>query len=113
MLFWEAFWKTAIALFTVFGFYCALRTFLELLYTPSAIAVAVEVQTREDADMLDMLLHEAESAFLRKGRVRLVVLLSTALMDGTVGFGEELLEEYEALLDRYGAECYLIEPGAE
>ena len=60
--------------------------------------------------MLDMLLHEAGSAFSRPRAARTVVLISTALMDGTVGFGEELLEHYENLLDRYGAECYLIQP---
>ena len=102
-----------LSLFAVFGFCCAVRIFAERIWTPEQLVVAIEILDLEDAEMLDMLLHEAGSAFLRKGRVRLVVLLSTALMDGTVGFGDELLEEYEALLDRYGAECYLIEPGAE
>ena len=105
--------EIGIACLSVFGFYCFLRMVFDFFFARKLFWITVEIREERDADMLDMLLHEAGSAFLRKGRVRLVVLLSTALMDGTVGFGEELLEEYAALLDRYGAECYLIEPGAE
>ncbi|MBQ7346722.1 MAG: hypothetical protein IJW55_02090 [Clostridia bacterium] len=102
--------EIGVALFAVFGFCCALKTFFELLFASERIAVAVEVREKKDADMLDMLLHEAQSAFLRKGHARLVVLLSTELMDGTVGTGEELADDYAELIDRYGAECYLIDP---
>ena len=59
--------------------------------------------------MLDMLLHEAVSAFSRRRGMRVTVLLSVSLMDGRVGEGEELLPAYRELLDRYGAECYLID----
>ena len=102
--------EVSVALFAVFGFYCAVRMFFELLFTPGQIAVAVEVREREDAEELDMLLHEARSTFLRKGKARIVVLLSSELMDGTVGKGEELDPHYGELLDEYGAECYLIDP---
>lgn len=100
----------AVALFAVFGFFCAVSAFLELLFASDRITAAVEVRERRDVDELDMLLAEARGAFLRKGKTRLVVLLSTDLMDGTVGEGDELHDEYADLLDRYGAECYLIEP---
>ena len=103
-------WHITVAFFAVVGFSLALRACLACLYLPENLTVAIEIRTREDADMLDMLLHEAGSAFSRPRAARTVVLISTALMDGTVGFGEELLEHYENLLDRYGAECYLIQP---
>jgi hypothetical protein len=32
-------------------------------------------------------------------------------MDGRVGRGDELFEEYDEILERYGAECYLIDMG--
>lgn len=101
--------EISVALFAVFGFCCALKTFLELILAPRQIAVAVEVRNKRDADMLDMLLHEARSAFFQRGRTRLVVLVSAHLMDGTVGVGDELLEAYADLIDSFGAECYLVE----
>ena len=46
---------------------------------------------------------------MRKGKARLVVLLSSELMEGTVGEGEDLYPEYQELLDLYDADCYLID----
>ena len=98
-----------LLVFAVFGLWCVLRMVAEILFSPDQIAVAVQIQTEEDAEMLDMLLHEARSAFLRKGKARLVVLLASELMDGTLGEGEDLYPEYQELIDLYGAECYLID----
>ena len=100
--------EVSVALFAVFGFYCAMRTVADLFWAPKQLYVAIEVQNKEDAEMLDVLLHEAYSAFFRKGH-RIVVLLSGDLMDGTVGLGEELFEKYSDLLELYGAECYLVD----
>ena len=101
------FWATLA--FSVFGFVCALRMLLECLFGSAPIAVAVEVREKKDADMLDMLLHQAVSAFfIRGGRVRPVVLISTALMDGEIGVGTTLFDEYWEVLERFGAECYLV-----
>ena len=100
--------EVSVALFAVFGFYCALRMVADLFWAPRQLYAAVEVQNKEDAEMLDVLLHEAYSAFFRKGH-RIVVLLSSDLMDGTVGVGEELFDQYSDLLELYGAECYLVD----
>ena len=97
------------ALFSVFGFYCAVRTIGEMLFPARRLSVAVEVRDKRDVEDLDMLLDEAVKASLGGG-ARLVVLMSVELMDGTVGFGDELSDYYADLLDRFGAECYLIEP---
>ena len=109
-MYWRTILEVVAALFAVFGFACAVRMLTEVLFAAEQISVAVEIKTKEDADMLEMLLHEAQSAFLRKGHARLTVLLSTELMDGTVGAGEELSDDIVELLDRYGAECCLIDP---
>ena len=98
-----------VALLAVIGLWCSLSILLELLFPCEQVTLAVRVRYKQDADMLDMLLHEAESAFLRRGRTRLVVLISASLMDGTVGVGEELLEPYAEVIEAFGAECYLIE----
>lgn len=102
--------EATVALFAVYGFFCALRALANFFGVPGQLMVAVEVQTKEDADMLDVLLHEAYSAFFQKRRARIVVLFSQALMDGTIGLGEDLYDKYSDLLDAYGAECYLIDP---
>lgn len=105
---WDILLEVMAAMFAVFGFYCALRMAADLFWNPKQLCIAVEVRNTKDAEMLDVLLHEAYSAFFRKGR-RIVVLLSSELMDGTVGLGEELFEKYSDLIDTYGAECYLID----
>ena len=105
---WQTILDVAAALLAVFGFYCALRMVADLFWNPEQVCIAVTVQNKEDAEMLDVLLHEAYSAFFRKGR-RIVVLLSIDLMSGTVGIGEELFEKYSDLIETYGAECYLID----
>ena len=102
--------EVGVAMLAAFGFICAAKMLLELFLMPQQISVAIEIRDKKDADMLDMLLHEARSAFLRKGRAKLVVLLASDLMDGTVGEGDTLHDEYAELIDRFGAECYLIDP---
>lgn len=101
--------EVAVAMFAAFGVYCALHAMAELLFPTHQIAVAVEIATPEDAENLDALLYDAKRMFRRRGGMRTVVLLSADLMDGRVGRGEELFDEYDELLDRYGAECYLID----
>ena len=98
-----------ISVFAVFGLYCAMRTVVGLLFPSQQISVAVEVRNKGDAENLDILLQEAAESSLQRG-AHLVVLLSVDLMNGIVGTGEELSEYYADLLDRFGAECYLIEP---
>ena len=105
---WQVVLEVSAAMFAVFGFYCAMRMAVDLLWKPSQICIAVTVQNKKDAEMLDVLLHEAYSAFFRT-RSRIVVLLSSELMNGTLGEGEELFEKYNDLMDAYGAECYLID----
>lgn len=105
---WNVLLEASAAMFAVFGFYCALRMAADLFWNPKQIAIAVEVRNTKDAEMLDVLLHEAYSAFFRKGR-RIIVLLSSDLMNGTVGTDEDLFERYSDLMQSYGAECYLID----
>ena len=101
--------EVGVAMFAAYGIYCALKALAELLFPTRQIAVAVEVRTPDDAEKLDLLLHEARMAFWRRGGTRTVVLLSADLMDGRVGRGDELFAQYDELLERYGAECYLID----
>ena len=105
----EALIPAVIALFAVFGFCCVARMIFELILSSDRMAVAVLVEREEDVMDLDFLLREAKNDFLRRRGARLVVLLSTELMNGTVGVGEDLFSPYRDLLDRYGADCYLVD----
>ncbi len=109
-MFFDLFWRIVLLACAVFGAYCAIKTLAEALFSSDRVTVALEIREKEDADDLDMLLCEAQSTSLRRGRTRVVVLISSDLMDGTVGEGDELYDSYMNLLDRYGAECYLIDP---
>ena len=101
----------AIACFAVFGFYCVLQMLLDALASVDRFWVTVKIRNENDADMLDMLLHEANSAFFRKKRARTVVLISSALFaNGTVGRSDgTLYDTYADVIDRYGAECYIMD----
>lgn len=102
--------EIGVAMLAVFGFCCALQMLLDLLFSSDRISVAIEITEKKDADTLDILLREAQTLSLGKGRPRLVVLISAALMDGTVGTVDVLNENYAAIIDQYGADCYLIDP---
>lgn len=102
-------WKVCVALFSVFGFICAVSAFVEGIFTPRQLTVALRIFREEDAEELDLLLREAYCSSLRHRPARVVVLFSSSLLNGTVGSGGELNPEVTALLDEYGAEGYLID----
>ena len=108
-LYLEVFLQFLFSLLAVFGFYCALRFLSECMFTPKNLVMAIEVKTRNDAEQMDLLLQEAYFSLRRRGRSRIVLLISTDLMKGIMGQDETLFEKYESLADRYGAECYLID----
>ena len=93
----------AVAAFAVFGLICAVKMLVDFWFPLKQVAVTVEVQTKEDADVLEMLMNEARSAFFRKGGTRLVVLLAEELTEDG-----EIPEAVVVILERYGAECYLV-----
>ena len=106
---WNLFSILATLLFAVYGFYCALCR-LVAFFAPRALAVSVSVMRKEDAERLELLLQEARRVASFTGTAPVVVLISTELMDGTVGVGENLLLQYETLFEQYGVRCYLIDP---
>ncbi len=107
-MFWSFVIGMSVAMFAVFGFCCAVRTVMGMLFPNRRISVAVEVMNAVDAADLEFLLEEAAATAPHRG-VRPVVLVSNALMDGTVGRDGVLYELFDELLDRFGAECYLID----
>ena len=98
-----------ILLLAVLGLCTAAWLLTDWLLGSDRITVAIQIKTEKDADMLDMLLHEAGSAFFKKRSQSPVVLVSVELMDGTLGEGDVLYDRYAKILERYGATCYLID----
>ncbi len=99
----------AVILFSVFGFCCAVRLLMDLFFPDPNVSLAIAVREPHDVEHLEQLLCRAVANAPYRG-MRLAVLISTELMNGIAGEGEELAEEYSELLDRFGADCYLIEP---
>lgn len=108
-MFWRMVLELSVALFAVYGVACASRAITEWIFPQKNLTMAVELLTEQDAQNLDALLFEASASVMRRGRSRIVVLISTDLMKGTVGEDNTLFWEYEELIGRYGADCYMIE----
>ena len=93
----------------IFGAFSAILFFCEWLFASPQLVAAVELRTKEDVASLSCLLEEAERTSLRRGNARIAVLIAQALMDGTIGTGTTLCDSVMELIDRYDADCYLIE----
>lgn len=100
-----------IACLAVFGFYFLICTVLGFLDSDDRTWIAVTVKDRKDADMLDVRLHEAGSAFFKKRGMRTVVLISQQLfLDGIVGTPDGVLYDcYAEIAEYYGVDCYMID----
>ncbi len=97
-----------VSMLAVFGLWCVIKLLGETLFSPRCLMAAIEIKNEKDAEMLDVLLQQAHSAFFRKGIRRVVVLIDAPLLDGAIGKdgvpGEQVLE----LLAYYGAEYRVI-----
>lgn len=102
--------QVLVAALTVIGFYGILHEVFEIVLRPRQIVSAVEVRTMKDAADLDILLCEALRAPHRRRGEGVVLVIHAELMDGRMGTGEQLKEEYRVLADRYGAAVSITIP---
>ena len=102
-----------VAALAVIGFYGVLHAVFESALRPRQITTAVTVYSKQDARDLDILLCEARRAPCRRASRRLFLIVSPELMDGTLGEGGKLHEEYAALAERYGAEVAFLPSGRD
>ena len=100
-----------IAALAMFGFCCMIHILLDSFFSAKHFWITVKIRDEKDADMLDMLLHEAESAFFRKKATHTVVLISSVLFENeTVGSPDGVLyDRYADLIEAYAAECYIMD----
>ncbi len=100
-----------LAAFAVIGFCCLIHAVLDGRACSGRLGITVTVRDEKDADMLDMLLHEADSAFFRIRGMKTVVLVSASLFEREkIGSTDGVLHDrYAELLEAYAAECYIMD----
>lgn len=110
-MYFEVVVEVILALFAVFGFYSAAGMAVEAIFKSDRCAVAVEIQSPEDLNNLDLLLHDAVNGFVGFRPRRLIVIADSSLFaaDGESGGESGLGEEADKLLEKYGAECIKAE----
>ena len=103
--------KILIAALAVFGFYCAVQTVMDLIFSARRFQITIKIKNEKDADMLDMLLHEAQSAFFRKKSPCAVVSISSSLFEREIMGSRDgvLFDRYSDLIEQYRAECYVMD----
>ena len=97
-----------LAAFAVIGFYGILRMIVEAVFPSDYLDVAVRIYDEEQVERLDIILKIADSKSCRRRGEGLVVLISSQLMQGVMGYGEVLRPELEALLRQYNADCFVV-----
>lgn len=97
-----------VSLLSVFGLWCAVKFPIEAFFSSGKVVAAIVLENEKDAEMLDVLLHEAHSAFFRKGNRRTVVLIDRGLLQGVLGEDGVLDDATLELLARYGAQYRII-----
>ena len=102
--------QVLLALLAVVGFYGFLHGILETFLRPKQLTAAVVVETMEDAADLDILLCEAKRSPSRRRGKRVELVIRGELMDGRMGEGITLKEEYALLAEKYGAEVCVTLP---
>ena len=102
-----------LAAFAVIGFYSVLKLIGELIFPYDYLDVAVRIYDEEQIERLDVILDVAASKSSRRRGEGIVVLISSHLMTGAMGYGEVLRPELEALLRSYGADCFVVDLGRE
>ncbi len=101
--------EVIIAVLSVVGFYSILRALAASCLTPRQVTTAVVLQEAVDEFSLDILIDEAMRNPLRRRGGRVIVLVSRALMDGRMGYGDTLLPPHAEVMERYRAVLYIVE----
>ena len=86
----EIVWICSATFFVALGLIAFIRTVADSLFFPRQLHPAIILRTREDADLLEMLLHEARFAFFSQ-RATPIVLIGEELRGYSRLFG--ILEE--------------------
>ena len=105
---WDMLLAITVSMLAVFGLWCTLKMIGEMWFSHDCLCVAIEMKNEKDAEMLDVLLQQAHSAFFRQSRHRIVVLIDAPLLYGRMGHDGVPSEQVLELLAYYGAEYRVI-----
>ena len=105
---WDILLAITVSMLAVFGLWCALKMIGEMLFSHDCLCVAIEITNEKDAEMLDVLLQQAHSAFFCQRSRRVVVLFDAPLLYGRIGHDGIPSEQLLELLAYYGAEYRVI-----
>ena len=108
MMIFNTLLAVTVSMLTVFGLWCAIKLASEALLVPRCIMTAIEIKDEKDAEMLDVLLQQAHSAFFCQRSRRIVVLFDAPLLYGRLGHDGVPSERVLELLAFYGAEYRVI-----
>ncbi len=97
----ETIFQVVIAALSVIGFYGILHGLFESLLVPRELATAVIITSEITPAELDMLLCEARRAPFGRGK-RVILTVSSALLDSGMGAGGRLSEDYAEIVEKYG-----------
>jgi hypothetical protein len=97
-----------VSMLAVFGLWCAIKVLGDMIFAPRCLMVAIEIKNEKDAEMLDVLLQQAHSAFFRQKMRRVVVLIDQPLLYGCIGHDGVPSVRVLELLAYYGAEYRVI-----
>ena len=104
----ETLLAVTVSMLAVFGLWCALKLIGETLFSHKCLVAAIEMTNEKDAEMLDVLLQQAHSAFFCQRSRRIVVLFDAPLLYGRLGHDGVPSEHVLELLAFYGAEYRVI-----
>ena len=104
----ETLLAVTLSMLAVFGLWCALKLIGETLFSHKCLVAAIEITNEKDAEMLDVLLQQAHSAFFCQRSRRIVVLFNAPLLYGRLGHDGVPSEHVLELLAFYGAEYRVI-----
>lgn len=99
-----------LSVLAIFGLIFLFRAVFDWFFGTHAVTAAVLVNSKKDADDLDILLSEAEKSIFRRRGVATVVLISPALLQGEIGENGDLYPPYQQMIEAYHARvCILSE----
>ena len=101
---WDTLLAVIVSMLAVFGLWCAIKVLGDLIFAPRCLMAAIEIKNEKDAEMLDVLLQQAHSAFFCQRIRRIVVLIDAQLLQGCLGTDGVPSEQVLELLAHFGAD---------
>ena len=102
--------QVLVSILAVFGLIFIFRAVFDWFFAPAAMTVAITVNSKKDADDLDILLEEAGKSPFRRRGVPTIVLIPSVLLQGEIGREGVLDPIYRQVIEAYHAMiCVLSE----